>query len=264
MKHRLVTLMLVLASGVAGFAQRPAVHFDVASVKPGDPNDVRNSRDMSPGQYSVTNISVTDVIAVAFNVPPERIVNVPDWAGRERFTITARMPDGAPLVDRPKMVEALLVERFKLRAHIETRERSGYELIVSRQDGRLGDQVKRSATDCMAPRGADSPLASECKWTAKPGRLEASGVSMALVAAVLAAQIRSDVVDRTGLPGVFDLSLTWARDSLGAPRPGATQAAVEGPTIFTAVQEQLGLKLNAARLQTPQVVIENLERPESD
>jgi len=159
-----------------GFAQAPAEpRFEVASVKLGDPRDVRNVHDMSPGQYRVDNVSLLDIVAVAFGIPPERIDGAPDWVARERFSVTARMPTGAPAADRPMMIQALLRDRFKLRARVEPREQPGYELVVARSDRRVGQQLVPSAIDCVTPGASGDRSGDACQWNARPGVFAATG-----------------------------------------------------------------------------------------
>jgi uncharacterized protein (TIGR03435 family) len=246
------------------FAQVPAEpRFEVASVKRGDPRDVRNVHDMSPGQYRVDNVSLLDIVAVAFGIPPERIDGAPDWVGGERYSVTARMPAGAPISDRPKMVQALLVDRFKLRARVEPREQSGYELVFAARDRRAGKQLVASTIDCVTPAG--SGPGDACKWNARPGVFAATGVPAALLASYLSGQLGVPIVDHTQLQGTYDISLTWARESVGAPRGADSAATVnDAPSVFVALQEQLGLKLVSATVPAPHVIVEHLEMPEPD
>jgi uncharacterized protein (TIGR03435 family) len=258
-------IAVALAAGAAHAQVVPEPRFEVASVKRGDPADVRNVRDMSPGQYRVDNVSLLDIVAVAFDIPPERIDGAPDWVARERFSVTARMPAGAPIADRPKMVQALLLDRFKLRARVEPREQRGYELMLVRSDRRAGPQLVPSTIDCVTPAASGDRPGDTCKWNARPGVFTATGVPSALLALYLSGQLGTPVVDRTQLQGTYDMSLMWARESIGAPRAADSAPTVsDSPFVFVALQEQLGLKLVPASVPAPHVIVEHLELPEAD
>lgn len=229
--------------------------FEVASVKP---NTSRISNALPPargnGSYSASNVALKSVIANAYDVRIFQIEGGPDWLTSERFDIIARGREGTPDRLRSAMLRALLAERFKLAAHFETREQQVYVLVLARNDGRLGPQLKPSP-----------PSASD----AKPGllttsvdngvaRIQGSRVPLDNLALVLASSVFSRrVIDRTGLGGVFDLDLRFTPESSPAVAP-------ESPSIFTAVQEQLGLRLQSERGPVPVLVIDSVQRPTPD
>jgi uncharacterized protein (TIGR03435 family) len=233
-------------------AQSPDT-FDVVSVKPntnGISNAVPPSR--SNGSYSASNVALKSVIANAYEVRIFQIEGGPDWLTSERFDIIARGREGTPDRPRPAMLRTLLAERFKLVAHVETREQQVYSLTLLRGDGRLGPQLKPSAP----PSGSSSgfPGVSVGNGTARiNGRVSMDTFAIMLTSSVF----NQRVINRTGLDGEFDFDLRFTPDSSPA-------AAPEFPSIFTAVQEQLGLKLEASRGPVDVLVIDSVERPTPD
>jgi len=228
--------------------------FEVASVKP---NTSRISNALPPslanGSYSASNVALKSVIANAYDVRIFQIEGGPDWLTAERFDIIARGREGTPDRLRPAMLRTLLAERFKLVAHLETREQQVYSLTVLRSDGRLGPQLKPAAPATGSSSGF--PAASVANGTA---RINGSRVSMDTFAIMLTSSVFNQrVINRTGLSGEFELDLRFTPDS-------STAAAPEFPSIFTAVQEQLGLKLQSERAPVPVLVIDSVQRPTPD
>jgi uncharacterized protein (TIGR03435 family) len=233
-------------------AQQPTPAFEVASVKPntsGISNAIAPSR--GNGSYSASNVALKSLIANAYQVRIFQIAGDPAWLTTERFDIIARGPEGTPDSQRPAMLRTLLAERFKLAAHFETREQQVYALVLQRNDGRLGPNLKPSAPDAT-PRG---PFTSVQNGIA---RVNGTAVTVDDLAVVLASSnFRQMVINRTGLDSRFDLDLRFTPESSSA-------AAPEFPSIFTAVQEQLGLKLEASRGPVDVLVIDSVERPTPD
>jgi uncharacterized protein (TIGR03435 family) len=135
--------------------------FEAASVKPGDPNATGGMIGFPPGQFRQENMALLTAFLSAFGVRPYQLVPMPDFLLRERFTITARMPADAPASDRPLMLRALLIDRFKVRYHVERQERDGFTLTVLRQDDALGPKLRRASIDCaawLAARAQNKPV----------------------------------------------------------------------------------------------------------
>jgi uncharacterized protein (TIGR03435 family) len=226
--------------------------FEVASVKPnkdGISNALPPSR--ANGSYSASNVALKSIIANAYQVRIFQIEGDPAWLTTERFDIIARGKEGTPDQMRPAMLRTLLAERFKLAAHFETREQQVYALVLLRSDGRLGPNLKPSAPDSK-PGG---PFTSVGNGIA---RVDGKAVTMDDLALVLASSnFRQMVINRTALNGRFDLDLRFTPES-------SSVAAPEFPSIFTAVQEQLGLKLQSERAPVPVLVIDSVQRPTPD
>ena len=252
----------LLAGAVALSAQQappvPAgetASFEVASVKPnksGASNAVPPSR--ANGSYSVSNVALKSIIANAYEVRIFQIAGDPAWLTSERFDIIARGREGTPDRLRPAMLRTLLAERFKLAAHFETREQQVYALVLARSDGRPGPQLKPSSPSAG---GAKSGLVTTSVDNGV-ARIQGSRVPLDNFALVLSSSVFSRrVIDRTGLGGEFDLDLRFTPES-------STAVAPEFPSIFAAVQEQLGLKLQSERAPVPVLVIDSVDRPSPD
>ena len=254
MRRVMLSIAILCALTVAGLAQQPpasAPAFEVASVRPnksGTPNAVPPSR--ANGSYSASNVALKSVIANAYEVRIFQIAGDPAWVTTERFDIIARGREGTPDRLRPAMLRTLLAERFKLVAHFETREQQVYALVLARSDAKLGPRLKPAAPG----NNPDIPLTA-----GGPGgaRIVGKAVSMDDFARELATQFRQVLTNRTGLNERFELDLQYTPDS-------STATAPEFPSIFTAVQEQLGLKLEASRGPVEVLVIDSVERPTPD
>ena len=270
--------------------------FEVASVKENVSGDSRARAQTLPGgRYVATNVLLKGEIAVAFlGAQPlalSRVLGGPEWIGSTRYDIIAKAstefqssPDGPP-TDLLLMMRSLLQDRFKLRAHLETRELPIYELVVARADGTLGPELRQSAVDCDAliaavrggaplpPREPNEP--PPCGAMRGPARVLAGGIPMPQFATMVtnilavgsgpAAEGRL-VIDKTGLAGRFAFTLTWTPEQMptAPPPPGVPPIDPNGPSFFTALQEQLGLKLVSAKGPVDVVVIDSVERPTPD
>jgi uncharacterized protein (TIGR03435 family) len=215
-------------------------------------------------------------------VQDHQLVALPAWAANERFNIEAKMaeePPRLPGADDPLLVamRALLADRFKLVARRETREIDAYVLVNVRQDGTPGPGLRPSAQDCRpgalnAARQSGGPTVDAngpplCGIReAAGGRLRAGGTPISLFAMFLSTRLGRAVVDRTGLDGNWDIELAYADLQVGAPPAGANTQTVnpDAPSLFTALQEQLGLKLEATRAPIDAIVVDRIERPTSD
>jgi uncharacterized protein (TIGR03435 family) len=266
----------MLAQGCPALAQAPLPgaakpSFEVASVKLNKSGEPGMSMQTQPGgRFIATNIPLGMLIRNAYELQESQLAGLPDWAASERFDITAKAEqDIAPTTQKPSrhqlMLQSLLEERFNFKAHIETRDLPGYALVVARPDGKLGPQMKQSDVDCAAlaaarrAGGPPPPLASgerrPCSMRMGRGTLTAGSMTMANLAGTLSSAVQRAVVDRTGLTGGFDLDLTYSTEQ---------SADTTSPSLFTAVQEQLGLKLDSVRLPTDVLVVDSIERPTPD
>ncbi len=241
--------------------------FDVASVKPNRSGETRISVNTEPGRFVAINAPLILLIRLAYAVPEYRIVNVPDWARSERFDIVAGT--GGP-VERERqnaMLRSLLRERFRLVASDETRQLPIYALVRARPDGTLNPKLRPSTTDCVALLTAartGTPLPPSdrilCGIQGRPDGVSIGGMSIGEVAAqVLSPESGRLVIDRTGLEGPFDFDLDFTRTAAPA---GST--ATDGVPLVTALQEQLGLRLEPQRGPVDVVVIDSIERPTAD
>jgi uncharacterized protein (TIGR03435 family) len=260
--RRVAVLYWFAVVGVAAQQVQPdggvTASFEVASVKPNDSGVQGSGTQWQPnGTVIATNVTLKSVIARAYEMR-EFQVDGPGWLSSARFDIAARAPEGTSDSQRPAMLRSLLAERFKLAAHFETREQPVFALVV-RNAGRLGPQLKKSQLECSGgsapPPGAFCGLNTSVGSTG--GRITGGGLRMDNIAAAIANYaVDQAVINRTGLDGVFDFELQFAR------LPSNERPDV--PSIFTAVQEQLGLKLEAARGPVQFLVIDKVEPPTPD
>lgn len=249
--------LALLSCAVLAFAQK---NFDVASIKPNASNDHRVMIRIEPGgSFSATGVSVRVLIAQAFGIKDFQITNAPGWATAERFDIRAKsegLPDRVgPDVLRP-MIRGLLEDRFQLKTHTETKEMPVYALVVAKG----GSKLKKAEAD-------------EQRQMVRMGRGQITGSSMNMNA--LAQQLSNilgrNVIDRTELTGAYEVKLEWTPDPgqgagpFGGGPPHNPEAVGgaggSGPTIFTALQEQLGLRLETSKGQVEILVIDNVSKP---
>jgi uncharacterized protein (TIGR03435 family) len=281
MKKLAVTLAVLLAAASLG-AQKAA--FDVTSVKPNNSGvPMIRMLPAANGGWQAENATLGMLVRLAFQLQDNQIVGGPKWLFEDRFDImgtgTAPGRDGA-LLDKLK---SFLADRFKLVTHVETREQPMFALVLARRDGKLGEKMTPSTTDCTptgpAGRGrgqAAAPVPGErpkCGFMIGPGRLMVGGQTMAAFATNLSRFAGGIVVDKTGLTGTYDIELTYApdpgisltgRDFPGQPGGPPPVANSDAPSIFSAVQEQLGLKLESTKGPVDVLVIDSAERPTPD
>jgi uncharacterized protein (TIGR03435 family) len=273
--------------------QDQRLRFEVASVKP----NVSQDRIVQIGQtgtrFTARGVTLALLIRTAYGVQEFQVIGAPPWADSDRFDVVATMPDvsGAPAVAsggpsrQSLMLRALLEERFGLAAHTEKREMPVYAIVVARKDGQLGPSLVRSTVDCAAlaasrGRGAASPplptgQLAPCSSSVGPGAIIARSQTMAQLAAALSRLTNTGsslgrlIVDRTGLDGSFDVDLRFTPERVpdfgpGGPPPGVPAIDPNAASIFAAMQEQLGLKLEAQRAPVDVVVIDRVEKPTAD
>jgi bla regulator protein BlaR1 len=248
--------------------------FDVASVKPNNSGDLRVSLQVLPGgRYTATNAPVRTLIRDAYALQGFQLAGGPAWLDSGRFDVVAKV-EGNPAPNQVRlMLRALLAERFRLRVHSETRDLALYALMMSRTDGKPGPQLRQTGADCaqVAPWLGTAPPAVRdpnppCGFAGPgiEGVMRFRGITMEAFAKFLATPVRRPVIDRTGLTGDFDADLELTAE-LGPPPPppGAPDKfdRTSVPSIFTALQEQLGLKLYARRGPVEVIVIDRVELP---
>jgi uncharacterized protein (TIGR03435 family) len=288
-----VALVVLIASyaAIPAGARAQAPRFDVISVKRSSPDAQGGGLRVSPGgRVALTNSTLKGLIAAAYQRymwDSREIIGGPAWLNEMRFDVVAQATGGLPPVDADgfpsrlvAMLRATLEERFRLVAHWESRERPVYNLVMARPDRRLGPRLVSVVADCAQattallagqPQRTRPGRGPECRLspTSDPGSIQANAVTPGVLAHILASEgAGRDVIDRTGLSGTFDVDLLFmpeialgglsldriARDPLFQGRAG----------LFTALQEQLGLKLEPATGSVQVLVIDRAERPTED
>jgi uncharacterized protein (TIGR03435 family) len=246
-------------------AKDAAMHlpaFEVASIKPSKAGSGGSHSSFDDVRLTATNISVKTLIQYdAYGIPGPQILGGPNWVGSDRFDIEAKVDDVVVAemakLDREQrnqmerqMVQQLLADRFKLAVHFETKELPVYALVVAKGGPKLAVSTVKD--------GGTSVSSGNARMTAK-------GVTMTKLAQtltqVLARELGRIVIDKTGIDGKYDVKLEWAPDSGSATPGGSNDIAPPGPSIFTATQEQLGLKLESTKAAVETLVIDHIEQP---
>jgi len=278
----LLSTAVVTAPVVAQTDARPS--FAVATVKFNRTGDAARSMRLQPGgRIVVTNQPLRQLITFAYSLQPQQLAGGPSWLDTDRFDITAQAegnisptPPGGPPGPAQLMMQRLLAERFGLVVHTESRELPVYALTVVRRDGQLGPRIKPADRDCLAlmtqaPGGV--PVQAPRLPDGRPGcgvlrdatgKVMAGGTTMTMLAtSMLTGPAGRIVVDQTGLTGAYDFDLEFAMDPApgAAPAPDAATAVSDRPSLFTALEEQLGLKLQATRAPIPVTVIDRVTPP---
>lgn len=258
-----------------------ALAYDVASIKPNKSGGDRTRMMFTPGGLSVTGGPPMMLIMSAFGVNPQQISGAADWLTSERYDIEAKMdPTTADELSklsedqrraaRQRMLQGFLAERFKLKVHQETKELPIYALVVAKN----GPKLREAKPGDTYPNGIKGPEGKSGAGMMFGGRegLTAQAVPIADLVRHLSLQLGRSVIDKTGLAGKYDFTLKWAPDEIqsstftgpesGPPGPAsAALADFSGPSLFTALEEQLGLKLESEKGSVGIVVIEHVERP---
>jgi uncharacterized protein (TIGR03435 family) len=259
----------------------PSPVYEVASIKPNKSAGNMVRLMFSPDGLSVTNGTLQMLINAAYGVENNQISGAPNWVNSEKYDIEAKMDSSTAdqlrklgederMVERQRMLQALLADRFKLTLHRETKELPTYALVVAKNGLKL-QEAKPGDTYPNGIKGPDGHAGAGMMFMGKEG-LTAQGMPIAGLVRHLSRQLGRTVVDKTGLTGKYDFTLKWTPDERQAPmfkgtegsQPGTDSAPPPestGPSIFTAIQEQLGLKLEAQKGTVEVLVIDHVERP---
>ena len=243
-------------------AAAPTPAFDVVSVKLSKPGASGSNSDFNKETYTATNVTLKEIIQYdAYEIPGPQILGIPPALERVAFDIQAKIDPAvyAQMKTQGKeqfylqfqqMVQQLLADRFKLAVHTETRELPVYALTIAKNGPRL--------------QPANDPHAGTSFSSGRAGQLTAKGTSAEQFAQKLTRSLSDElgriVIDKTGLTGRYDLTLRWTPDIGPAPMLNG-QPDTSAPSIFTAIQEQLGLKLEPAKGPVPVLVIDHAEMP---
>jgi uncharacterized protein (TIGR03435 family) len=259
-------------------SRKPA--FEVASVKPNGSGDLRARMEIQPGgRFTATNVSLRMLITNAYQLFNYQIANGPGWVEKDRWDVAAKAEEGTiPATaarsngvpsDTQVLLQALIEDRYKLKAHKETRKLPVYNLVVMK--GRVKMRLSDNQT---LPTPRDNPENPHPYWGGAiehgnvmqgPSNIHATGITTAELARSLSLALGRQVVDRTMLKGRYDISLEWTPDisqpmdiydpTLPFPRyPNA-------PSIYTTIEERLGLRLVSANGSVEVLVIDNVQKP---
>ena len=214
--------------------------FEVASIKLNPSNDTGSQNDLSGRNVVFRNYVLRGILQTAFGVN-QLTLEAPDWLGDERFDITARVSDAkASMAERRQMLQGLLIDRFGLVVHHETKMRAGFALVTTKNGPKI-EPVPDSG-------GHDND--------SRPGRMQRLRTTIADFASAVSFILRQPVVDETHMEGRYNVVLTYAPDR----GPDVPPAADDGPSIFTAITEQLGLKLEPRKVPVDVLVVDRCRK----
>jgi uncharacterized protein (TIGR03435 family) len=262
MPRATVSASFVIFAACGLFGQSGTLVFEVASIRPNKSGE-RLSSMLPPalGRFTAKNVSLNMLVRAAYQVRDFQITGGAGWTESERYDVEAKA-EGNPNRDQLQlMLRALLADRFQLRVHPETRELPIYALkVVNRQGPNLHAVENSGCLEGAAPAGPCGLATLTVR-----GQVTAEKASMSQFAQITASITGRTVVNRTDMPEVFDIKLEWTPDEGQAVgRVGDSEQLPpdpNGPSLFTALQEQLGLKLEPTKAPVQIVVIDHAERP---
>ncbi len=236
-----LALAVPIAVGMMHAAQSApaAPKFEVASIKPSQPGNAAGVR-LDGALFSSSGIPLRNLIYSAYGAPAWTVSGGPAWLDTDAYDISATLPPGTPKEQINAMLQGLLADRFRLKIHREMRDYPVYALVVAKG----GPKLKASAD-------------GKSSFKTGRGHLEIHRASMPVFVSYLWSAHATDrrVLDMTGLNGFFDITFEWTPESI------QPDAADSGPSVFTAIQEQLGLRLEPRTAPFEFIVIDNVERP---
>jgi uncharacterized protein (TIGR03435 family) len=269
-KHFRSPVLIALVGFVmqSAAAAQTALTFDVVSIRRSSPNATGGSIGSPPGRFVMVNMDLRPLIGTAYggDVDTSDYIGLPGWAMAERYDIDARAPEGTKPADIAPMLRTVLAERFAFESHVETREQPIYELVRADPGSAQSSALSRVDIDCEALRDARrrgekpdlKPLPGglfPCDMSVRGGagmEVRSGGMKMADFARSIQSATGRVIVDKTGFEGFYAFMLRYT----GTPSPDS-----DIPSLFTALQEQLGLRLQAATAQVRVLVIDRIQRP---
>lgn len=242
---------------------RPLPKWDVAVVKPHPADDHSMSWMMNGDSISLRNLSLDNMICSAWDIKPFQLSGASGWMQNMPFDLTAKVSaedlaafKALSTAERREMLQQLLIERFHLKVHTETKTMPLYDLVVDKSGSKL-----KPTTAIDAPndeeRRANPDKYKKGSMTMGPGRYDGTGVAVRGLASQLSNAVSKPVRDATGLTGFYDITLRYRPEE-------ATSDSTDAPSIFTAVQDQLGLRLVPSRGPVETLVVDSAEKPETD
>ena len=230
--------------------------FEAASIKPDNSGRQGSGISVYPARIKVINSTLKFCIQVAWDVKDFQVSGALGWMDTERYDVDAVASSPFNREELRTMLQGVLADRFGLEIHRETQEKAGYAMVAARNGAKLSPPV-------------DDPSIMFSRTASGDMNLKAPNVTLAQLAGALSANLGKTVVDQTGIEGKFNISLQWTPDlamqprilKSGEPAPAPPPDAVPGPSIFTALQEELGLKLESRKVPVEVIVIERAHRP---
>jgi uncharacterized protein (TIGR03435 family) len=239
-----LTVVVLAQAGIP--EKKPS--FEVASIKP-NRGTGGGGWSSSGGRQTIINTTASILVGYAFDLNQYEIVGAPAWLERERLDVIVQAEPTPTESDARLMMQSLLEERFAMKAHLETREAPTYRAVRARSDGVLGPALVKSTVECGA-----SGRAIPCGMRVGGSQMQMGRQTIRYLLDYLESAVGRRITDETGLTGEFDITLEWSRGTNDTERP----------SIFTAVQEQLGLKLEQSRGPVNMLIIDSISRPTPD
>ena len=279
----------VLLAGTVCGQTGPKSEFEAATIKQSAPPDGGMRRvgcTGGPGQpdpvmFRCTNMSLQNLLVRASGMEYFQVTG-PDWMSSQMFEVAAKVPEGTTKDQFAEMLQNMLIDRFGLKTHRESREMTRYELVVAKGGSKLKEAAQDPASTSVPGPGRAGKLELDKDGyplleRGRPGmaimngraRLFNPGMTMERLAGQLSGQLGKPVADMTGLKGKYDIALYWSAEQMrtGAPGAGPAPAAPEfdsGPTLERAIQDQLGLRLEAKKGFVDFLVVDHIEKLPTD
>ena len=243
-----VALGIFLAA-VPHFARAQVLVFDAATVKPNNSGSGSSGTESTNGLLRITNQTLLRMIQYAYDVRDFQISGGPAWIRSDRYDVIAKPEGSVHDQQLRQMLQSLMAERFKLQLHRQTQEGPTYALII----GKNGPKLQSTSA------GASDNSGISTNSNGVTTKMKGTQVTMVELAASLGNRVGRPVIDKTGLSGKFDFELSWVADlATNTPDPAADNS---GPSIFTALQEQLGLRLDSQKGPIETLLIDHAEKP---
>jgi bla regulator protein blaR1 len=231
--------------------------FEVASVKPTNPDRVGSTFNFAPGELQIGGGTLRKIVEMAYDLRTFQILGGPAWVDADRYDISAKndlalkgLGQEQRGTEMRRRLQTLLADRFQLKVHRETREWAEYSLVVAKGGTRLKEP----------DAGVGAGINSGC------GVMKGTRTTMSNLAMVLSRLMERPVLDGTGLRGIYDFEMNYTPESAcGSRQPeggGNSETLIDRPSIFTAIQEQLGLRLESIKGPVEVIVIDSVEKPE--
>jgi uncharacterized protein (TIGR03435 family) len=251
----ILALVLGIVPGLAGQQPTPAktsdVRFEVASVKASKSIETGGSAGQQPGgRFSAVNAPLLSMLMLAYGLPGYQVAGGPSWMQTDRYDVDARALNDPPVEVWRLMLQNLLADRFKLSGHFEKRQVDGFALVTV-DDKKFGPNLHVAAVDCMTVVRDSRCVGGHLRV----GDFKGVGMSLSRLTSLLGSVLGKPVVDDTRLSQPFDMTLQWSSE---------VSSIDDVPFIFTALQEQLGLRLDAKRVPVDVFVIDHVEQPTPD
>ena len=273
-------LFILVAAGTAMSQPQspvsPPPRFDVASVKPNTCVERGVEIDFpSPGRFYAQNVWLRFLIQTAWNVKNYQVVSGPGWASSDRYNIDAKTDPSSSREQIRLMIQSLLQDRFQLVLHHESRSLPVYHLVTASKDGRKlqpskkGSCIERNSEPAPVPGTPSPTYCGSSQWS--PRSLIGTAITMKQFTTALENILQRPVIDESGFTATFDVRLNWIPDQItpGLLAPGVSPPPLPspndaGPTIFTTLADQLGLRLQAGKGPVDILVIDHAERPSAN